>query len=95
MPVGAAFAYNDNYWSDDYRVKKITLDINDEMRIITENNKDPKFSENGFSNTDGVELISLLRRKQDYLLENFRTDNSWEWSAGLSCIVTGTTPFTE
>ncbi|MDR0819643.1 MAG: methyltransferase domain-containing protein [Oscillospiraceae bacterium] len=93
MPVGAAFAYNDNYWSDEYRVKKITLDINDEIRIITENNKDPKFSENGFSNKDCDELVELLQRKQNYLLENYRTDDSWEWSAGLNCIVTGTKPF--
>jgi len=90
MPVGAAFAYNDNYWSDEYRINKITLDINDEIRIIVENNQDPKFSENGFTNTDCEELVGLLRRKQKYLLENYRTDDSWEWSAGLSCIVTGT-----
>lgn len=92
MPVGAVFAYNDSYWSEEYRVKKITLDINDEIRIIQENTQDPKFVENGFSNADGQELVALLRRKQNYLLENFRTDNSWEWSAGLSCIVTGTKP---
>ena len=90
MPVGAAFAYNDNYWSDEYRINKITLDINDEIRIITENNQDPKFSENGFTNTDCEELVELLRRKQEYLLANYRTDDSWEWSAGLNCIVTGT-----
>lgn len=36
MPMGAAFAFNDNYWSDEYRVKKITLDINDEIRQIVE-----------------------------------------------------------
>jgi len=92
MPAGAAFAYNDKYWSDEYRIKKITLDINDEIRIITENNQDPKFAQNGFSNADCKELVALLRRKQSYLLGNFRTDDSWEWSAGLSCIVTGTKP---
>ena len=92
MPVGAVFAYDDNYWSDEYRVKKITLDINDEVRIITENNQDLKFSENGFTSVDGEELVELLRRKQAYLLENYRTDDSWEWSAGLNCIVTGTKP---
>jgi len=95
MPVGAAFAYNDTYWSDEYRTKKITLDINDEIRIIVENNQDPKFSEHGFSNADCEELVGLLRRKQKYLLENYRTDDSWEWSAGLNCIVTGTKPLTE
>ena len=95
MPVGAVFAYNDNYWSDEYRINKITLDINDEMRIITENSQDPRFSENGFTNNDCDELVGLLRRKQNYLLENYRTDDSWEWSAGLSCIVTGTKPFPE
>ena len=93
MPVGATFAFNDNYWPDDYRVKKITLDFNDQIRIITENNQDPKFLENGFTDKDCEELVALIRRKQGYLLENYRTDNSWEWSAGLSCIVTGTKPF--
>ena len=93
MPAGAVFAYNDNYWSDEYRIKKITLDINDEIRIIIENNQDPKFSENGFSKKDCEELVELLRLKQNYLLENYRTDDSWEWSAGLSCIVTGTKSF--
>ena len=92
MPVGSAFAYDDNYWSDEYRVKKITLDINDEIRIIIENNQDPKFSEKGFTNTDCEELVELLRRKQNYLLENYPADDSWEWSAGLNCIVTGTKP---
>lgn len=95
MPVGAAFAYNDNYWSDEYLIRKITMDINDEIRIITHNNQDTKFSENGFTNTDCDELIELLRRKQNYLLENYRTDNNWEWSAGLNCIITGTKPFSE
>jgi ubiquinone/menaquinone biosynthesis C-methylase UbiE len=92
MPVGAVFAYNDNYWSDEYRIKKITLDINDEIRMISENCKDDKFIENGFTDADGEELVELLRKKQEYLLNNYRTDDSWEWSAGLSCIVTGTKP---
>jgi len=92
MPAGAAFAYNDNYWPDDYRIRKITLDIDDEIRIITENGKNPAFSENGFSNADCTELVGLLKRKQEYLINNFRTDGSWEWSAGLSVIVTGTKP---
>lgn len=92
MPVGAAFAYNDNYWSDEYRIKKITLDINDEIRIISENSRDQKFTESGFTETDCEKLVGLLRQKQKYLLENYRSDNSWEWSAGLSCIVTGTKP---
>ena len=95
MSVGAAFAYNDNYWSDEYRTKKIMLDINDEIRMITENNQNPMFAESGFLNADCEELVALLKKKQNYLLENYRTDNSWEWSAGLSCIVTGTKPFTE
>jgi len=94
MPVGSVFAYNDNYWSDDYRIKKITVDINDEIRIITENNQNPMFCENGFSNQDCNELIQLLKRKQEYLLNNYRNDDSWEWTAGLSCIVTGTKPTT-
>ena len=95
MPMGSVFAYNDSYWSDDYRLKKITAEIDDEIRIITENNQNPGFSENGFTNQHCNELISLLRQKQDYLLKNFRTDDSWEWSAGLSCIVTGTKPVSE
>ena len=95
MPMGAAFAYDDKYWPDDYRIRKITLDINDEIRIITENNRDPHFAENGFSNQDCEELVGLLRRKQSYLLENYRTDDSWEWSAGLNCIVTGTKTIAE
>ena len=68
-------------------------DINDEIRIIAENNKNPEFAENGFSNADCGELVGLLKQKQKYLLENYRTDESWEWSAGLSFIVTGTKPF--
>ncbi|MCL1788052.1 MAG: class I SAM-dependent methyltransferase [Defluviitaleaceae bacterium] len=95
MPVGAAFAYNDNYWSDAYRTQKITLDMNDEIRMIVENSKDPKFLEYGFSESDGIELVELLRKKQKYLLENYRTDDSWEWSAGLTCIITGTKPLAE
>jgi ubiquinone/menaquinone biosynthesis C-methylase UbiE len=92
-PVGAAFAYNDNYWSDAYRIKKITLDINDEIRIITENGESDEFAESGFSKADCEELTGLLMKKQQYLLDNYRTDDSWEWSAGLSCIVTGRKPY--
>lgn len=92
--VGSVFAYNDNYWSDEYRIKKITANIDDEIRIITENNMNPSFAENGFTNQDYLELIGLLRTKQDYLLKNYRTDESWEWSAGLHCIITGRKPLT-
>ena len=92
MPMGAVFAYDDHYWSDEYRVNKITLDLNDEIRIIRENDQDPKFAENGFSHEDCTELVGFLRMKQNYLLENYRTDESWEWSARLSCVVTGTKP---
>lgn len=92
MPVASSFAYNDNYWSEEYRRKKITASLNDEIRIIVENSKDEKFSTNGFSNDDCLELVSLLRMKQQYLLDNLKTDDSWEWSAGLSFIVTGTKP---
>jgi ubiquinone/menaquinone biosynthesis C-methylase UbiE len=92
--VGSVFAYNDNYWSDEYRIKKITADIDDEIRIITENNMNPSFAENGFTNQDYLELIELLRTKQDYLMKNYRIDESWEWSAGLHCIITGRKPLT-
>ena len=95
MPVGAAFAFNDNYWPDEYRVRKITLDINDEIRQVTGNSQDTGFLENGISRQECEELVALLRCKQEYLLGNYKTDNSWEWSAGLSCIVTGTKPGAE
>jgi hypothetical protein len=67
IPVGAAFAYNDNYWSDEYRTEKIKLDINDEIRIISENNQDPRFSDNGFGNTDCKELVSLLKKAKLFI----------------------------
>jgi len=92
MPVGSVFAFNDNYWSDEYRIKKITVDIDDEIKIIAENNQKPQFAENGFSNNECIELIHLLKRKQNYLLKNYRKDDSWEWTAGLSCIVVGSKP---
>lgn len=90
MPVGSVFAYDDHYWSEDYQIKKITADLDDEIRIITDNNQNPLFAENGFTNQDCEALIQLLKEKQAYLLKNYRTDDSWEWNAGLSCIVTGT-----
>jgi len=60
--------------------------------MITENSKAPEFAENGFTNADCAELVRLLRVKQEYLLENYKTDESWEWTAGLVVIVTGTKP---
>jgi len=90
--VGSSFAYDDAYWPDEYRVRKITADVNDEIRQITENAKEPGFAENGFTAEDGEEMVRLMRVKQDYLLANYKTDDSWEWHAGLSCIFTGIKP---
>jgi ubiquinone/menaquinone biosynthesis C-methylase UbiE len=89
-PVASAFAYDDRYWSDEYRRKKIINEIDRDIELYEEHQKNPLYEEYGFSSSDFNELITLLRRKQDYLLGHFNTDNSWEWSAYLHYIVVGT-----
>ncbi len=92
MPSSSVFAYNDNYWSDEYRIKKIKDDIGNEIRIISQNSLNPDFEKNGFTSADSEALIRLLKTKQEYLLKNYRDDDSWEWSAGLYFTVTGQKP---
>ena len=64
--------------------------IDRDIELYEEHQKNPLYEEYGFSSSDFNELITLLRRKQDYLLGHFSTDNSWEWSANLHYIVVGT-----
>jgi ubiquinone/menaquinone biosynthesis C-methylase UbiE len=89
-PIASTFAYDDPYWSEEYSIQKITTEMDHEIEIYEEHKGNPLFAEYGFSKEEFDELIGLLRQKQDYLLKNFRLDTSWEWTASLHFIVTGT-----
>jgi hypothetical protein len=89
-PYASGFAYNDSYWTDEYKIKKITIEINREIEFCEDRKNNRLFAENGFSDNDFDELIILMKRKQEYLLNNLHNDNSWEWSANIHYIVSGT-----
>ncbi len=84
----SCFSYNDRRWPVEYRKYQIITGINDEIRILTERSRIKEFEMHGFSQEDFTELISLLKKKQEYLLNNIETDRSFEWNATLNIIVT-------
>lgn len=88
-PVASGFSYNDKYWDKNFRIKKISMGINEEIRIYRDNYQDTKFEECGFTQEEFIDLISLLERKREYLVDNIYNDYSWEWTANLHYIVTG------
>lgn len=87
--AGTAFLYNDNYWSDEYKIKLLTRGIEREIEFCESRKENPEYAENGFPNEDFDELISLLKRKRDYLLNNLQADDSWEWEGYTNCIISG------
>jgi len=89
-PVASGFAYNDKYWDKDFIYRKIMVEIGREIELYEEQMDNADFYKNGFSKEDFESLIELLRRKQDYLLNNIDVDQSWEWTASLHFIITGT-----
>ena len=60
-----------------------------EIEILEEQRVDPQYAENGFAPGDFDGLISLYRRKREYLLSSMRGSDCWEWDAKLHYIVTG------
>jgi Methylase involved in ubiquinone/menaquinone biosynthesis len=89
-PYASGFAYNDSYWSDEFKKYRIRSGIGREIEILEQQRINPKYAGNGFSQKDFDELISLYKQKQEHLLANMDNDDSWDWEAKLHYIVVGT-----
>ncbi len=90
--VSHCFSFNDERWAMEYRKEQIESGISNKIRYISERRKMPEFKGLGMTDSEFSELIGLLEEKKQYLVENIDTDNSWEWSAGMSFIVVGNKP---
>jgi ubiquinone/menaquinone biosynthesis C-methylase UbiE len=88
-PIAYGFSYNDQRFTLEERMKLIDQGLDDQIRILEARMVMKGFSEAGFSQGNFIELIDLLRKKQEYLNNNLLNDQSFEWSAGLNYIVTG------
>ena len=89
-PYAAGFSYSDSYWSDEFKRFKIMSALGREIEILEKQRSNPKYAENGFSEQEFKELIELYKLKQQYLISNIDNNDSWNWSASMHYIVSGT-----
>ena len=89
-PYASGFSYNDTYWSDEFKQYMIKSGIGREIEILENQQKDHRYSENGFIDAEFAELITLFKQKQEHILANMRNNDSWNWEANMHFIVTGT-----
>lgn len=90
-PMGTSICYSDTQYPLEYRKRLIETGISQETSWISERftRSEEKYNEFGFTKPEVVELLDLLKKKQDYLLQNLETDKSFEWEGGFNFIVTG------
>lgn len=89
-PYASGFSFNDSYWSYDFKKYLIITEIGREIEILEENRKNPLYEKNNFSEDDFNELISLYKRKQEFLMNHIDDNENWDWRANMHYIVTGT-----
>lgn len=86
--VSSAFSLSDSRWPEDYRRYQIN-GIGNEIRMIKERRLIKEYEDFDFTDKEFNELIELLEQKRDCLLKNINSNNSFNWEAWLTVIVTG------
>lgn len=90
-PFAYTFNYNDENYSLEYRQELLKNEIINDINWISSryNEKKDIYIEHGFDDKKLDRLIELMKRKLDYVSNNFANDNSFEWTGGFNFIVTG------
>lgn len=90
-PFAYTFNYNDEKYSFEYRQDLLVKEISDEINWLAARYADKKeiYNEHGFDDTKFNRLTELLKRKLDYVKNDFANDHSFEWVGGFNFIVTG------
>lgn len=89
-PYASGFSYSDNYWSDEFKLYHIKTGFDRSIEMAEIYKKDARFAEHGFTKQECNELIKLYKGKQEYLINNLKDNQDWEWYAGTHYIVSGT-----
>lgn len=87
--IASGFSHSDGRWPSEYREWLADIGIHDEIRIIADRSQIKDFEHYGFTQRDFAELIELLKKKREYLLQHLEDDRSFEWNAWMTMIVTG------
>jgi len=90
-PYAYTFNYNDESISLEYRKNLLIDETEEEINWISSRYERNKtiYNEHGFDDSDFAQIKTLLKKKLEYVKNNFENDKSFEWRGGFNFIVTG------